>query len=382
MKRTADYVIIGGGISGVAIGYNLLKNGAENVVILEKSFLASGATGRCGAGIRQQWGTELNCIMSKYSCEFFEHAVEELGYDGDIEFHQGGYMMLVSTEQELAMMRQNVALQNRLGISSRILDLAQAKEIIPFLNTEPLLAATFYEQDGHLNPFHTTQAFANAFRRMGGTIYPYTRVTGICTAHGRITGVKTDKGTIATECVINAAGGWSNIIAEMAGTSLPVYSERHNILVTEPVEQALGPMIMSFSLNLYCQQVPHGSFIMGRTDYQQPRDFRITSDSQFPDHMSRTVTGLLPPLRRLRMLRQWAGLYNMSPDKQAIYSRSEEVTGFYSACGFSGHGFMMAPATGRSMAELVLGLAPTLPWQRLDTERFTRGALILEPAVV
>lgn len=382
MRKTADYVIIGGGISGAAIGYNLLKNGAKNVVLVEKGFLASGATGRCGAGIRQQWGTELNCIMSKYSCEFFENAVEELGYDGDIEFHQGGYMMLISTEQEREMMQKNVALQNRLGIASQMLDLQQAKEIIPFLNTDPLLAVTFYEKDGHLNPFHTTQAFADAFRRLGGETELYTRVTGIRTENGRVTAVETDKGLIATGCVINAAGGWSGKVAEMAGVSLPVYSERHNILVTEPVEQSLGPMIMSFSLNLYCQQVPHGSFIMGRTDQGQPQDLRITSDSQFPDHMTTTVTGLLPPLRRVRMLRQWAGLYNMSPDKQAIYSKAGEVDGFYSACGFSGHGFMMAPATGRVMAELVLGLSPTLPWQRLDTARFAKGALILEPAVV
>lgn len=382
MRKTADYVIIGGGISGAAIGYNLLKNGAKNVVLLERGFLASGATGRCGAGIRQQWGTELNCVMSKYSCEFFENAVEELGYDGDIEFHQGGYMMLISTAQELAMMEQNVALQNSLGIASRILDLRQAREMIPFLNVDPLRAAAFFERDGHLNPFHTTQAFADAFLRLGGEIHTYTEVVGISTAHGRVTGVRTDRGDIATGCVVNAAGGWSGRIAEMAGVSLPVYSERHNILVTEPVEQALGPMIMSFSLNLYCQQVPHGSFIMGRTDYQQPRDFRITSDSRFPDYMTRTVTRLLPPLRKVRMLRQWAGLYNMSPDKQAIYSAADEVEGFYSACGFSGHGFMMAPATGRSMAELVLGLAPTLPWDRLDAGRFARDALILEPAVV
>ena len=382
MNRTADIVIIGGGISGVSIGYFLIKHGAKNVVILERDYLAAGATGRCGAGIRQQWGSPLNCIMTKFSCEFFENAVDELQFDGDIEFHQGGYLMLVTTEKELAQTKENIVLQNSLGIDSKLLTLQEAKEVAPLLNTDGMLAAAFHQRDGHLNPFYTTRAFADAFRRLGGEIHIGTTVTGIRTENGCITGVDTNRGSIATNTVINAAGGYVQLIADMVGVELPLYSQRHNILVTEPAERVLEPMLMSFSLNFYCQQTPHGSFIMGRTCPNQPRDLRITADSRFPIAMAKTITQVLPRLKNLRMLRQWAGLYNMSPDKHPIYDRVPGVEGFYLSAGYSGHGFMMAPATGQSMAELILGLTPTLPWDRLGFSRFEKGDLILEPSVV
>ncbi|MCL2702353.1 MAG: FAD-binding oxidoreductase [Defluviitaleaceae bacterium] len=382
MNKTADICVIGGGISGVAIGYFLLKNGAKNVLLLERGHLAYGATGRCGAGIRQQWGTELNCVISKYSLDFFETAQDELQYNGDIEFHQTGYMLLISNERELEQMKKNVALQNSLGIDSQLLTCEDARQIVPILNTDNLLGTAFCQKDGHLNPFHMTQAFADAFKRLGGEIMTYTDVTGITAANGRVTGITTNKGFIAAETVVNAAGGWAQEIAGIAGLDLPLFSERHNIMVTEPVEPILGPMIMSFSLNLYCQQTPHGSFLMGRTDDAQPRDLRMTSYSGFPELIAQSVVNVMPALKNLRVLRQWAGLYNVSPDNAAIYSAASDPKGFYTAAGFSGHGFMTSPATGQSMAEMILGLPPTLPWQRMDVSRFDSGELLLEPSVV
>jgi len=382
MKSSAEIIIIGGGISGTSIGYFLMKHGAKNVVILEKHHLAWGGTGRCGAGIRQQWGSEMNCIMAKYSCEFYENANEELKYEGDIEFKQGGYLMLIATEKEREQTEKNVQSQNTLGINSRLVSVEECKEIAPLLNTEEILAGAFYEKDGHLNPFHTTQAFADAFVRLGGEIYKNTSVTDILVKSGKVRGVVTNQGEIKAPIVINAAGGYSQIIAEMAGFELPVHSERHNILVTEPVDAILNPMIMGFSLNLYCQQVPHGGFIMGRTCADQPKDYRVTSDSSFPENMAKTIVKLLPALKNVRMLRQWAGLYNVTPDNHMIYDQIPGVSGFYAACGFSGHGFMMAPATGQSMAEMVLGLPATLPWHRFNLARFNEGALLIEPSVV
>ncbi|MCL2841045.1 MAG: FAD-binding oxidoreductase [Defluviitaleaceae bacterium] len=382
MRKTADIVIIGGGISGVTIGYFLLKHGAKNVVLLERDYLTAGATGRCGAGIRQQWGAPLNCRMSQFSCEFFENAQDELDYAHGIEFHQGGYLMLATTENELEQTRKNVALQNSLGIASKMLSPEETKEIVPLLDTKKILAAAYHHKDGHLNPFHTTQAFANAFKRLGGEIYINTNVTGITTTQGKISGVDTEHGHIATTIVVNAAGGYSQAVAALAGVDLPLHSERHNILVTEPVEPMLSAMLMSFSLNFYCQQVPHGSFIMGRTCPDQPNDLRITADSSFLEAMAKTITDVLPSLKNLRILRQWAGLYNMSPDKHPIYDQIPQLPGFYLAAGFSGHGFMMAPATGLSMAELILGLEPTLPWKQLGFNRFQSGELLLESSVV
>lgn len=382
MIKTADVVVIGGGISGTAIAYNLAKKGVKNVVLIEKSYLASGATGRCGAGIRQQWGTEMNCRISKLACELFEQANEELEYDGDIEFKQGGYLIVSSTEKEHEQFKKNVALQNSLGIESKLITLEEAKEIVPFLNTEKLVSATFHQKDGHLNPFYTVDAYAKAAERLGVKIYKYTEVTDIIVENGKVKGVKTDKGDISTNVVVNAAGGYSQVVAEMAGVELPIYSERHQILVTEPIEPILGPMVMSFSLNLYCQQVPHGGIIMGRGDEGEPRDFRITSGWHFLDEMTKTITDILPPLKEVRMIRQWAGLYNMTPDRQPILGPVDEVEGFYLAVGFSGHGFMFGPATGLLIAEQILGEENTVDISMLHLNRFKTGDLILEPSVV
>lgn len=382
MNKTADIVIIGGGISGCSIAYNLAKKGVKNIVVLEKNYLASGATGRCGAGIRQQWGTEMNCKISKLSCEFFENAQEELQYEGDLEFKQGGYLILSSTEKEHEQFIKNIKLQNSLGIDSKLLNLEEAKQIVPSLNTEGLISATFHQKDGHLNPFHMTQAYANAAKRLGVQIYTFTELTGISVEGGKITGVQTSNGFISTSTVVNAAGGYSKQVGNMIGVDLPVYSERHQILVTEPVEQFLDPMLMSFSRNLYCQQVPHGSIIMGRGDDNEPRDLRITSSWQFLEEMAKTMTSILPPLKDIRVLRQWAGLYNMTPDRQPIYGSVDGVEGFYLAIGYSGHGFMFAPATGLLMSEYILGEANTISIDSLHLNRFEKGELIFEPSVV
>jgi len=382
MINKADIVIIGGGISGTAIGYFLLKHGAKNVVILERDFLSAGATGRCGAGIRQQWGSDINCILTQFSSDFFENAEEELNYPDSIEFHQGGYMLLVSNEDELIQTKKNISLQNSLGIGSKLLDIDQALEIAPILNKNNIIAAAYHSKDGHLNPFKTTQAFADAFIRLGGKICINTTVNAIATQNNKVIGIDTSQGHIATPCIINAAGGHTNHLSSMIGVDLPLYAERHNILVTEPVEPLLSTMVMSLSLNFYCQQVPHGSFVMGRSCINQPRDLRMTADSTFLENMASTITTVMPVLKNLKMLRQWAGLYNMSPDKHPIYGQVPGVSGFFVAAGFSGHGFMLGPATGQIMAEIVLGLTPTLPWERLGLSRFDNDELILESSVV
>lgn len=382
MNKSADVVIIGGGITGCSIAYNLAKKGVKNIVVLERDYLASGATGRCGAGVRQQWGTEMNCKLSMESIKFFENANEELQYDGDIEFKQGGYLIVSSTEKEHEQFKKNVKLQKSLGIEVEQITPKEAKEIVPYLNTDNIISATFCPKDGHLNPFLTTDAYAKAARRLGVKIYTKTKAIGIKTNDSRITGVITDKGEISTNKVVNAAGGFSKQIGDMVGIDLPVFSERHQILVTEPVEPTQGPMVMSFSLNIYCQQTPHGSFIMGRGDANEPKDLRRTSSWQFLDEMSKTVTELLPPLGNLRVIRQWAGLYNITPDKQPILGPVKELEGYYLAIGFSGHGFMLGPMTGLLLAEQILGEETTIDISMLDKDRFERGELVLEPSVV
>lgn len=382
MRTNADIVIIGGGISGCAAAYNLAKKGMRNIVVLEKRFICGGSTGACGAGVRMQWGTEMNCRFSKYSIEFYENANETLGYADDIEFKQSGYLLIADTDREIEQFKKNVEVQHACGIPSRMVTLDEAKAIVPHLNTSILKGAAFCEKDGFLNPFKTTDAFYRAAKRLGVEFETGVEVTGITTEGGRITGVNTTKGRINTPMVLNAAGGYSREIAEMVGIELPVYKERHQILVTEPVEPMQGPMVMSFGLNLYVQQSPHGSFIMGRGDAGEPRDGRVTSGWHFLEEMSKTIVNVLPPVAKLRIVRQWAGLYNMTPDRQPIYEKSDEVEGFFMAVGFSGHGFMFGPVTGTVMSEMILGETPTMDAAKLSLKRFERGEMVFEPSVV
>lgn len=382
MRTNADIVIIGGGISGCAAAYNLAKKGMKNIVVLEKRFICGGSTGACGAGVRMQWGTEMNCRFSKYSIEFYENANEMLGYADDIEFKQSGYLLIADTDREIEQFKKNVEVQHACGIPSRMVTLDEAKAIVPHLNTSILKGAAFCEKDGFLNPFKTTDAFYRAAKRLGVEFETGVEVTGITTEGGRITGVNTTKGRINTPMVLNAAGGYSREIAEMVGIELPVYKERHQILVTEPVEPMQGPMVMSFGLNLYVQQSPHGSFIMGRGDAGEPRDGRVTSGWHFLEEMSKTIVNVLPPIAKLRIVRQWAGLYNMTPDRQPIYEKSDEVEGFFMAVGFSGHGFMFGPVTGTVMSEMILGETPTMDAAKLSLKRFERGEMVFEPSVV
>lgn len=383
MRNRAAVVIIGGGINGVSVAYHLAKFGAKDIVVLEKDFLAAGSTGRCGAGVREQWGTEMNCRLAQASIKKFERMNEELEYDDDIEFKQKGYLILAHTEKEWAQFKKNIELQHSLGIPSRMVTPEEAKEIVPHLNTEGLLAATYCPEDGHINPFKAVDAYAKAARRLGVEILTGVEVTGIRVVGGRITAVETNRGTIDTPIVVNTAGPYSQLVAAMAGIKLPVYSERHQILVTEPVEPLQDPMVMSFSRSFYVQQSPHGSFIMGIGDPNEPRDAYETGHSwQFLEHCAKVVTWHLPVLIKLRVVRQWSGMYNISPDRQPILGPVDEVAGYYQAIGFSGHGFMLGPMTGELLAQCILGLPLTMPIEQLHLNRFAKGELILEPSVV
>lgn len=378
----ADYVIIGAGISGCSIAYNLAVKNQKNIVVIDKGYLTSGATGRCGAGIRQQWGTKMNCLLAKASIEFFEHANERLGYDGDLEFKQKGYLILAVTDEEDKDFNENVKLQNSLGIPSVKITKEEAKRIVPHLNTDSFISATYCKTDGHLNPFTITDAYYQAAKKLGVKFYFHEEVLDIIVNKGTIERVITDKREIYTTNVINAAGGYANKIAEKVGINVYVYPERHEILVTEPVEEMQGPMVMSFGKNIYCQQVPHGSFLMGRTTLGELPSFNITSSWQFLDEMSKTVCEILPAIGKARVIRQWAGLYTVSPDRQPIISKTD-LKGFYLACGFSGHGFMFAPMTGLLLAEIILGEELSIDISDLSLERFKKQiTFVYEKSVV
>lgn len=381
-EYSADVVVIGGGVVGAATAFELANHGCTNVILIERNTLASGSTGRCGAGVRQQFGTELNCVLARESVRIFEKMDDYLDYEHSVEFRQSGYLMLAFADRQWEQFKKNVALERSLGIDVKMLTVEEALKIVPFLNTEGMVGATFCQQDGYANPFHTTFAYAQAASRLGVRVMTHTEVRGIEVEGGKIKAVVTDKGRIATDTVVNCAGAYSGKIAEMAGIDLPVWGERHQILITEPVEAVMGPMVISFHHDFYCQQTAHGSFIMGIGMPGEPKSFNILSSVDFLERMAKTLNTLLPPVANLRVVRQWAGLYDRSPDAQPILGEFPSVERFFNANGFSGHGFMVAPVVGVLMAELITTGRTSIDISALDVGRFARGELVFEPSVV
>ncbi|HNZ50769.1 MAG TPA: FAD-binding oxidoreductase [Bacilli bacterium] len=372
----ANYVIIGAGISGTSIAYHLAKAGETNIVVVDKAYLSNGATGRCGAGVRQQWATKMNCLLAKASVEFFENAQNILNYPDDLEFQQEGYLIVAVNDEEDQHFSKSVDLQNALGIPSRKITKAEAKQIVPHLNTDAIVSATFCPSDGHLNPFKMNDAFYRAAKALGVQFYFFEEVKEIVVINQRIEKVITNKQTIETHNVINAAGGFAHEVGQLAGLDIPVYAEKHEILATEPIEKIQGPMVMSFGKNLYCQQVPHGNFIMGRSTPGIKPSHSIASSWSFLEEMSKTIMEILPLVGNLRVVRQWAGSYNMSPDRQPIIDEAKELPGFYMACGFSGHGFMFSPMTGQLLTEIILKKPLSIDISELSLERFKNATVV------
>ena len=381
MKKGYDVIIIGGGIVGTSIAFEMAKRGRNDILIIEKGYLTSGATGRCGAGIRQQWGSELNARIAMESTHIFENLEEYTGYNHSCGLHQGGYLLVAYTEKEWAQFQKNLEVQHKLGIESRGIDLNEAREIVPYLNTEGMYGATFCQKDGHADPFHCTQAYAQGAQRMGVEILTYTEVIGLRTNAGRIAGVETTKGYFEANTVINCANVYAPTIASWVGEDIPVISERHQALVTEPVAPLIDCMVMSFHRSFYVQQTPHGSFVMGIGPKEEP-SFNFKSSWQFLEKNCATICEALPILRKLNVVRQWAGQYDLSPDRNPVIDEAAQAKGFWSVCGFSGHGFMVAPRIAIMLANHLTGQEDSLDIKMYSQKRYETGELLLEPSVV
>lgn len=379
LPKSAEVVIIGGGVVGAAIAYELTKRGMRDIVILEKGYISCGSTGRCGAGVRQQWGLEMNCRLAKGSVDIFEGLTEELDYD--IEFRQGGYLVLAHTDAQVAQFEKNIELQNSIGIPSRFVDHNEAREICPPINTDSFVKATYCPTDGHANPFKTNFAYIRAAQRAGAKVFRYTEALDIEIVNDAVKSVKTNKGNISTNIVVNSAGPWSKEVAAMAGVDIPTYSERHQCLATEPIDRLFDTMVISFQIGIYLQQVPHGSFVTGIGEKEEP-NHNIRSTWQWLEFITRELLNIIPVLKDLRVVRQWGGSYNRTPDAAPILGETSTIRGFYNAVGFSGHGFMIAPMTAVCLAEQIVGNKPPVDISPLSMERFDRGELVIEPSVV
>jgi len=374
-------VIIGAGMVGASIAFHLTRLGEKDVFILEKSYVSSGSTGRCAGGIRQQWSTRNNVRLAMRSVEWFKRMKEDTGMD--VEYKQGGYLILSFDEKEAEEFAENVKMQKEEGLEVEVLTPKQVKRRFPYVNVEGVKLATFCPTDGHANPHLANFAYIRRSVENGARLFTKTEVKEIDVSNGTVKGVWTNAGYIECEVVINAAGPWSKDIGEMVGIDLPTESYRHQILVTEPLENMMDPMIISFSGNFYIRQTRHGSFLMGQGDKDERPGINRKVTAKFLLEMVNKMSRRFPFLRNLRVIRQWSGEYNMSPDAQPIVGLSENVSGYFYAVGFSGHGFMVAPAVGEAIAEwIVFGKPKSVDVSQLSLERFKGKEFLKERSVV
>lgn len=380
MIEKADVVIIGGGINGCSLAYELSKKG-KDVVVLEKNYLASGATGRCGAGIRQQWSTKENAILAIKSVKKFECLADEL--EADIGLRQGGYLIAIHDEEEMKQAEKNVKMQRSLGLEVEILDEQGIKEVVPILDVKGMdaIAATFCPTDGHADPFKTTYAYANAAMKKGAKIYRFTEVKDILTKDKKIVGVKTNRGEIKTSIVVNAAGAWSKEIAKMVGIELPNMPYRKEILVTERMKHIFDAMVISFKDGIYFSQQEEGQILGGIPSPEEKPGYHTMPTFSFLRHMAKTLTRYSPVLKHINVIRQWTGFYDVTPDARPILGEVD-VEGFIQCNGFSGHGFMLAPMVAQLLAELIVDGKTSLPIKNLLLERFKKMKIERERSVV
>lgn len=369
MISEASVVIIGGGIIGTSIAFNLAKLGIKNVSVFEKSYISSGSTGRCGGGIRQQWTSPMNVRLAMRSVELFERFKSDVGMD--IEYVEGGYLLLAYTDKEIEEFKKNVKMQREEGLNVELLTNRQIAKKFPFMNLEGVKGGTWCPTDGHANPQIANIAYAMAIKRMGVELNTHTSVESIDTQNGKIVGVQTSKGYVKTNVVVNAAGGFSHEVGLMAGVDIPTYSERHQILVTESVNHILDPMVISFQNNYYVRQTMHGSFVMGQSDKNPAKGNDLGHTVEFLEEMAPKMVHDFPFMKHLHIVRQWSGAYNVSPDAQPIIDEARNLSRYIFAVGFSGHGFMLAPAVGEAVAEMIVyGRSKTMNISNLGISRF------------
>ncbi|HHF09635.1 MAG TPA: FAD-binding oxidoreductase [Methanomicrobia archaeon] len=379
MRNKAEVVIIGGGITGCGVAYNLAKMGLTDVVLVEKNFLSSGATGRCGGGIRQQFTTEWNIRLAMESVKRFEKMNDEL--DIDIEYEQGGYLVITDDEKELEEFKKNVKLQNKLGLDSKLITPSEAKEIVPYLNEDNILGATFCQSDGHAYPFRVVQGYAKKAKEMGVEINKFTEVKSIKKEDNKIKSVVTDRGEIKTNIVVNAAGAYSREIAGMIGVEMPNKPFRHEILATERYKHILDPMIISFKYGIYFSQQKHGEIVGGIGDPDEPSSYNIKSSLKFVERFTSVLGKIVPAFKNLNIVRQWAGFYDVTPDAKPILGYTEGIDTLIQANGYSGHGFMVAPRVTELIAELIVDGKTSMPIDELNLKRF-EGETVGEVYVV
>jgi sarcosine oxidase subunit beta len=365
----SDVVVIGGGVIGCAIAYWLTELGVGNVVLLEKRVLAGGETGVCPGGIRQQFDREADCVIARHSVQFYEGIAERLESDHPFHFQRSGYLFAAHSPQTLAQYRRNVALQNRLGIPSRMLDNAEVAKLLPDLSTRDLLGATFCGEDGFLEDCHgVTFAFAAAARRRGMRPVLHTEAIAIRDAAAGGWDVHTTRDVFSAPHIVLAAGVDSVPLADAVGLALPIEEVTRRLVFTEPASaRRLDPLLVAADRGVAAKQLSSGVFYLGWL-----RETADADDLTFTEESLTAASSLLPLLADLGVQRVVRGRYDLTPDRRPILGPAAGFPGIHLAAGFSGHGFMIAPAVGELVASMLCGVDCRLPAAPFSLERFDR----------
>jgi sarcosine oxidase subunit beta len=372
----AEIAIVGAGVMGLALAYNLALRGAKGIVVLDAHHLAWGASGRNGGGVRQQWSTEMNIRLMQESMEICAGFAQEMGIN--VWMRRGGYLFLARTAESLARTEKSIALQNRCDVPTRLIDLREVRALVPQIDVGPegaerFAGACYNPTDGIVFPWPFLWGYARAAEKRGVAIRTATRVLGIEPGGGGFQ-LRTTRGALRAARVVNAAGAWSPEVARLAGVDLPDWPERHEILSTEPLKPFLRPMVSVLESGLYVSQSLRGELV-GGISMAQPRaaGVRLGSRLAFLQAMARALVDVMPVLGDVKVVRQWAGPYDMSPDGDPIVGEAPGLPGFFLCCGFVGHGFMMAPVVARHYALHLLGQGTHALFERWRPGRFSRG---------
>lgn len=374
LPRTADVVVVGGGVVGCSIAYHLARRGVRNVLVVEREAVGSGTTSKAAGGIRAQFPTETEIRFSLESIAVFERFAEEFGVDPG--YRRIGYLFLVSEESDLRGFRERMALQRRLGVDVRLISPGDARALVPALRVDDLLGAVWGPGDGVAGPAEVTEGFARRAKALGARIAEGVEVTGFRVERGRLRAVVTTLGEVATPVAVDAAGPSAARVARLAGVEVPVLPRRRHIFSTEPFPEVPGPVPLT---------TDRASGFYFRKEMEQlllsPGDVEdVGEDRHAPVDWSRVeetvakAVARLPIIDRARISGGWAGLRPLTPDDHAIIGWAPGLEGLFLAAGFGGHGFQHSPATGLHVAEWLVDGRPSLDLSLFDPARFAAGA--------
>jgi sarcosine oxidase, subunit beta len=394
MRDRADIVIVGAGIMGLSIAYHLARLGVTNVTVLDKSYLCGGASGRNGGGIRAQWSSEANVRLMQESIRMCRDFASE--FKINVWLRQGGYLFLARSEERRRALEESSTLQRECGLATRMLSAREAQKLVPELSGDGLVAASYNPDDGVVFPWPFVWGFAQAARKLGVEVATFTEVTGFDVKNKRIEAVRVKpvqsgltradrsapEHVIKTNRVVNACGAWSPEIARMLGVELPNKPHRHEICSTEPLKPWLKPLVADLTSGLYFSQSTRGEIVGGIGQERVPDGLDQNSSFAFLGLYARALVATCPILGKVKVLRQWSGCYDVTPDANPIVGGVDEVDDFFQVSGFMGHGFMMAPVIGKLLAEHIAKDTHLPMFDRWNLRRFREGKLLSEAMII